>query len=339
MRVTVLMAVYNGEKYLREAIDSILCQTFGDFEFLIIDDGSTDKSVEIVKSYNDQRINLALNEQNLGLAASLNKGIKLARGEYIARMDHDDISMPERLEKQVGFLDLNHDIGACGSWIETFGDGKPQVCKYSTEPDVIKAKLFFFNTIAHPTVMIRKDLLLENKLYFIPEYKRAQDFDFWQRCSFCFNIANIAKVLVKYRINPKERNSHAGNIAEALVKIDQYNLKHLGIEASEEELMLHQAICPMRQPPIPYSIDFAVKSEIWLKKLLEANHSSKCYPERIFAELLGERWFAVCNKNAEKYGFWIWRIFWKSPLSKLAKLSLKARLKLLLKCLNPKISL
>ncbi len=114
-RVTVLMSVYNGEKYLREAIDSILNQTFKDFEFLIIDDGSTDSSADIIRSYTDFRIRLIQNEKNIGLTRSLNKGLKLAKGEYIARMDVDDISLPIRFEKQVSFLDKYEDVKLVGS--------------------------------------------------------------------------------------------------------------------------------------------------------------------------------------------------------------------------------
>src|SRR5580698_9685158 len=106
-KVTVLMPVYNGEKYIKEALESILQQTFIDFEFLIINDGSTDNSVSIIKSFNDNRIRLIHNEKNSGLVYSLNKGIGLSNGEYIARMDCDDVSIPERLEKQVGFLNSN----------------------------------------------------------------------------------------------------------------------------------------------------------------------------------------------------------------------------------------
>ncbi|HKQ33129.1 MAG TPA: glycosyltransferase family A protein, partial [Thermodesulfobacteriota bacterium] len=115
-KVTVLMTVYNGEKFLNEAIDGILNQTFRDFEFLIINDGSTDGSREIIKSYKDPRINLVDNESNIGLTASLNRGLSLAGGEYIARQDADDISLPERLEKQISILERNPDIALLGSW-------------------------------------------------------------------------------------------------------------------------------------------------------------------------------------------------------------------------------
>jgi glycosyltransferase involved in cell wall biosynthesis len=120
--VTVLMPVYNTEMYLKEAIDSILNQTFRDFEFIVINDGSTDSTSDIIESYSDPRIIYLQNEKNLGVATSLNKGLSIAKGTYIARMDGDDVSRCDRLEKQVAFMDANPEIGVCGTWLETIGD-------------------------------------------------------------------------------------------------------------------------------------------------------------------------------------------------------------------------
>jgi len=117
-KVTVLMPVYNGERYLNEAVDSILGQTFTDFEFLIIDDASTDKTPEILRSYDDPRIRVVTNEENLGLSKSLNKGLALARGEFIARMDADDVSYPYRLQVQHEFMTQHPGAGVIGSWAE-----------------------------------------------------------------------------------------------------------------------------------------------------------------------------------------------------------------------------
>ena len=117
-KITVLMPVYNGEKYLREAIGSILNQTFNDFEFLIINDSSTDSTREIILSYDDTRIRLEDNEKNIGLTHSLNKGLRLAKGKYVARMDADDISLPDRLEKQLAVIENNTDVSIVACWID-----------------------------------------------------------------------------------------------------------------------------------------------------------------------------------------------------------------------------
>ncbi len=155
------MSVYNGEKYLREAIDSILGQTFKDFEFLIIDDGSTDSSVEIIRSYADPRIRLIQNEENIGLSRSLNKGLKLARGEYIARMDADDISLPRRLAAQVGLLDKQPDIGLVGTSIQLIDcDGeRMHVHRVPTTHAQILWALCFTTPLAHPSVVFRKVII------------------------------------------------------------------------------------------------------------------------------------------------------------------------------------
>ena len=125
-KISVVMPAYNAENYIREAIDSILAQTFRDFEFLIIDDGSTDHTVEIIRSYSDSRIRLYQNERNMGVAATLNRGLDLARGEYIARMDADDISLPERFAKQAAYMDAHPDVAVCGSNIILFSEGAPE---------------------------------------------------------------------------------------------------------------------------------------------------------------------------------------------------------------------
>ena len=121
-KVAVLMSVYNGEKYLREAINSILSQTFNDFEFLIINDGSTDGTADILKSYTDSRIKIINNEKNIGLTKSLNKGLKIAKGEYIARQDADDISMPERLKEEVAFLEIHKDYAVVGTFVKILNE-------------------------------------------------------------------------------------------------------------------------------------------------------------------------------------------------------------------------
>jgi len=150
--VTVLMSVYNGSKYLAEAIESILHQSYTDFEFLIINDGSTDLSEKIIKSYNDRRINYIKNNENIGLTRSLNKGLCLARGKYIARMDADDISMPDRFKEQVDFMEKNENVVACGTFIELFGIKTGKI-KYPIKDKEIREKFIFNPPLAHPTAV------------------------------------------------------------------------------------------------------------------------------------------------------------------------------------------
>lgn len=199
-KVTVLMSVYNGESYLNEAIDSILAQTFTDFEFLIIDDASTDRTPEILLSYGDSRVRIVTNEENLGLTKSLNKGLALARGEYIARMDADDISVPERLEKQVFFLERNPDVGVLGAnvqYIDEFGNPS-QIIIWPQRDSLIKWQLCFMNPIAHPSVIVRRKLLMDSGGY-NEEIIFAQDYDLWVRLSPRTHFENYRDILLYLR--------------------------------------------------------------------------------------------------------------------------------------------
>ncbi len=200
-KVTVLMSVYNGEKYLREAIDSILNQTFKDFEFLIVNDGSTDRTAEILRSYHDHRIKIINNEKNMGLTGSLNKGLKIARGEYIARMDADDISLPQRLEKEVAFLDQNKKVGLVGTYYLMINEnGKVlHTVKCLTQDEKLREKLLEGNQFGHGSVMLRAECIKKVGLY----RELAEDFDLWLRISEVYDIANIPEPLYKWRLNSK----------------------------------------------------------------------------------------------------------------------------------------
>ncbi len=199
-RVSVLMPVYNvKEEYLRESIESILNQTFTDFEFIILDDCSSNNVEEIVKSYGDDRIRFYRNSENLGIAKSRNKLMDLARGEYSALMDNDDISHPERLKKQVDFLDNNPDISILSTAYETF----PEKHIIVHPKSVRYLDLFRCCVITHPSVMYRTGSLREYKLKYKESYICSQDYELWARAIRYLKIANLDSVLLRYRLNPK----------------------------------------------------------------------------------------------------------------------------------------
>lgn len=207
-RVTVLMPVYNAERYLREAIDSILAQTFTDFELLLINDGSTDGSVSIIESYDDPRIRLAHNERNLGLVPTLNKGIDLARGEYIARMDSDDVSMPERLEKQVAFMDANSDCSVVAAKILQIDEDGRELGLWKGDagavtPQGICSRLPFVCCLAHPTVMARTSILQAYR--YNPARRHVEDYDLWLRlCADGRKIEKLDEQLLRYRVHANQ---------------------------------------------------------------------------------------------------------------------------------------
>jgi glycosyltransferase involved in cell wall biosynthesis len=201
--LSVLMSVYNGEKYLQDAVDSILKQTFNDFEFIIINDGSTDRTREIIEGYNDDRIVL-INQENTGLTKSLNKGLSLARGEYIARMDADDLSKPERLEKQLMFLRDNPEVVLLGSNCYRIDeDGNVLwISNLPTEEVNIKWCLLFCNFLFHGTVMFRGKEINDLGGY-NSTVSYAQDYDLWLRIAERYPIACLKEPLIYYRIPRK----------------------------------------------------------------------------------------------------------------------------------------
>lgn len=289
--VTVLMPVYNAESYVVAAIDSILAQTYRDFEFLIIDDGSTDQSAQIIRSYDDSRIRYYPNKSNQGLVRTLNKGLDLAQGKYIARMDADDISLPHRLEKQVAFMESNPAVGVCGAWVETFGEVE-EIWRHPMAAEDIHAHLLFHNPLAHPSVCLRRQTFIERGLRYDEKYPHAEDFQLWQRAADCFPIVNIGEVLLKYNFHPRSVSRANEEIqAHSLRQIDKEALARLGIDASDAELDLHRCLgFGGERLKLVCSNDV----ERWLKTIQDANNRVHRYSRKALKLLCGELWLQVC---------------------------------------------
>lgn len=197
------MSVYNGARYLREAIDSILNQTFTDFEFIIVNDGSTDATATILNSYTDPHLKIISNPQNLGLTKSLNVGLKHCRGEYIARLDTDDISLSNRLKEQINFMTKNSNISISGSFMNIIDEYNNiiSINKIYPHPKVIKFLLLFKNPILHSSIMIKfNDLKSLN--FYNESYEYSQDLELYSRAlDKNFIITIIPKILVSSRIH------------------------------------------------------------------------------------------------------------------------------------------
>ena len=200
------MSVYNGEPFLREAIDSILNQTFKDFEFIIINDGSTDRSVEIISSYADPRMRFIDNKTNLRLPASLNLGLDVAAGDYIARMDADDISLPERLARQVDYMDAHPEIAASGTWAKDIdADGREFSARCLPFDERMKCEFWRPSPIVHPSAIIRKSHL--GSLRYDPRLRHAQDYDLWLALKARHELGNLPEFLLLYRVHPASTTS------------------------------------------------------------------------------------------------------------------------------------
>lgn len=204
-RVTVLTSVYNGERYLRQSIESILHQTFGDFEFVIVNDGSTDSSRDIILSYEDPRIRLIENSENLGLAKSLNRGLSVARGHYVARHDADDISHSTRLKKQIEYLDSHPEIAVLGTQAR-FIDKTGRVLRFPlwTRPVAelgIRWMCMFDSPFVHSSVMMQTEVIREKYGGYNGCFKRCQDYELWTRVTYNHRCHNLNERLVDFRIH------------------------------------------------------------------------------------------------------------------------------------------
>lgn len=249
-QLSVLMPVYNAGKYLIEAIESIIDQTFYDFEFLIIDDGSTDNSLSIISDYKskDSRI-IFISRENLGVTTTLNQLLGLARGKWVARMDADDISHPLRFERQIEYLEKNPKVGVLGTWVEFFGDSnKSKVWKTPHKHQDCVRRMIFSSPLAHPSVMFRGDLIKVGLIKYEETSMHAEDLSLWMQLYNCTQICNLEEVLLKYRIHSKSITRVEDSIEnlssrfECLKKLYSQHLAIYNIKHSETILKTHFVI-------------------------------------------------------------------------------------------------
>jgi glycosyltransferase involved in cell wall biosynthesis len=237
--ITVLMPVYNGERYVASAVKSILGQTFQDFEFLIINDGSTDSSMDIIREFGDPRIRV-IDTENQGVAAALHLGIEKAKGEYIARMDADDESLPDRLEIEKRCLDEHPGIAVVHGNVDYINaEGSPVFMEKDEGYSNVDTKwlLNWRNVLIHSTVMLRAEILKEHALNYRVEMNRAEDFDLWNRIAQIGDFMYLPDVLIRYRVH-SENVSNSGPVdlqfdAQSRVTVD--NFRRYGVDLSREK--------------------------------------------------------------------------------------------------------
>jgi glycosyltransferase involved in cell wall biosynthesis len=291
-KVTVLMPVFNAGPYLREAVDSILGQSFRDFELIAINDGSTDNSADILRSYQNPRLRFVENERNLGIIATLNRGLGMATGEYVARMDSDDVSLPERLAKQVAFMDAHPEVGVCGAWIRFIGDASPVTARYPEKHESIRCQLLFSNALAHPTVIMRRALLERYSLRYRDEYRSAEDYDLWRRCAGLFQLHNLPEVLLHYRVlSTGITHARGGELKETVARVMGEALDELGVQHDNETLRLHKAIGDLIA--CRNVVDLG-RVALHLDAVQEANHEKQIYAEEEMNAVIAMLWLAAC---------------------------------------------
>ncbi|HUB94577.1 MAG TPA: glycosyltransferase [Stellaceae bacterium] len=329
-KVSVVTAVYNGGKYLEETLRSILDQTFDDFEYVLVDDGSTDNSVEIIRSIGDPRIRLFVNDQNRRLVYTRNRGIAEARGEFIALTDHDDISLPTRFAEQVRCLDANPAYGLVATWYDYINLTGVPVRKRAYRryaPEECKVSLLYRNLYGNSTLMIRRTALPDPP--YAPEFPLCEDYDFIAQVAKKHPIWMLPEVLVKYRLTTGSYSNFVGKPTFDLARVLKRRLLvEMGVEPTERELDLHHSLETNHEE---VDLDMLREMRIWLERLVAANERSRVYEPRAFAAITGNEWFELC-RAASWLGSAIWPLYHSSSLAPVSHYGHADRLKLFVKC-------
>ena len=285
--ISVLMPAFNCEQHIREAIESILGQSFGDFELLVVDDHSSDSTAAIVRevSHGDARVRMLLNEGAKGIVGALNTGLARARGAYVARMDADDISLPTRIQMQHDFLEAHRDVAVCGTNMELFG-AQEFVWRLPQDHEAIRAGLIFTVFIAHATVMMRRAVIEEHNYRCDADYGYAEDYELWSRLSERHRFANIPDVLYRYRKYGADDPSREETRSRSAHRVRLRLLGALGIVPTPEESDLHRQIGDYCYTP---SESLARRADRWLDRILEANQRSRVFDQRALRAHVEER--------------------------------------------------
>jgi len=299
--VSVLIPCYNVEKYVEESIDSILNQTYTQLEIIAINDCSTDRTGEKLRSLaeKDHRISIVDNSENLKLIKTLNKGIKLCNGEYIARMDADDIALPTRIEKEVDFLEKNKDHDIVSTLFYAFRSENPKRRDLHHSPltdGELKAFILFKSGICHPAVMIRKRIFSELDLSFEQEYLHVEDYALWSKAIYKTKLANIGEPLLLYRIHQHQVSSLYEDIQiENKKKVFKIHCRHLGLPQDESFIDVYASVAEC--VPLYSSIEYLDKCEAFMLKLININKEKQFCNMPFLKQMLSVHWLRLCANS------------------------------------------
>lgn len=310
-KVTVLMSVYNTEKYVGPAVESVLNQTFTDFEFLIFEDCSTDSSLKILENYasEDSRIVLIKNKVNKGLTANLHEGMNIAKGEFLARMDADDICLPDRFERQIKFLDKNTTISMVGSAVIFFDDNNYEFVAYQPlKHDEIKVELLLGYTMLHPSVMMKLGDFRKHSLNYDISFRYSQDHDLWVRAIEKLKFANLPDPLTKMR-------EHGNKISTTLKpeqkklsdRVRKWQLEKLRVELSTRELNVFNTIV---NGVSENTHDKIKLFEMALLKIIDANKLHGNYNQSLLETTSALKFRNLCREeliSGNKLGLYYWQ--------------------------------
>ncbi len=305
-RISVILPVYNGEKYLSESIHSLFAQTFTDFEVVVIDDGSEDDTQGILSRFSDARLRIIRLSQHQGLVSALNTGIRESASQFIARMDADDISMPRRFERQLAFLHSHPEIAICGTWARTFGRRR-RLHRVPVKPEDVHARLFFGGAMDHSSLMMRRAFLQKHSLTYTDNFPYAEDFDLLSRAAEFTKLANLGEFLLLYREHQRQVSVLWRQEQEqAEIRLQARQLRSLIPDATSEEESFH--LCLLRG-----RIEFSslVRAERWLLRLDRINRAKSRYDVTAFRRELCRKWYYAHSNVRGLRGL---VSYWKSPL-------------------------
>jgi len=291
------MPVYNAKAYVAEAIQSVLRQSYRDFELLVIDDGSTDDTRAVVRQFDDPRLVITENLENIGLVATLTKGLAMSRGNFIARMDADDIAEPERLAKQMRFLRSHPEIDIVGGAIHFFGSTKrPYTHIFPSDHEDIRVALLFYCPLAHPALMFRRTLVERDLLRYSEEFRHAEDYYLWSHLLQRVRAANLPDLVLQYRLHPRQVSSQHGNPQyEASKRVRALLLEQAKVFPTAADVDLHESIVLER-----FGSDAAYMNSVaaWFEKVELANQNSKFWDQPALHRLLAGK----CKEIARRVG-------------------------------------
>lgn len=294
--MSVVMAVYNTEElWLKQSVESILKQTLEDFEFIIVLDCPTDNSAEIIREYekNDTRIRVLVNESNLGLTKSLNRGLEIAKGKYIARMDADDVSVCYRLERQVQYLENHDNVAAVGSRCYTTNLNNIVLSEWIDNHELLRIRMLFHNAgLPHPTAMIRRSVLLQHNIKYTEWAKKAQDYKLWVDLLPFGELVLLPDVLLIYREHTSQISANGGSLSYAH-KIAIEQAEFLMGQLSEQEKLFH---CTATEIQLPGND--AAGLNRYLEKMKEVNKEKKIYNQEMLSLELDYIW---CQKAYRRF--------------------------------------
>ncbi len=296
-RVSIILPVFNAAEFVEGAIRSILEQSFSDLELIVIDDGSQDDSAGIIDSVSDDRIVVLRNPRNLGLTDTLNRGLDAARGDYIARMDADDVSLPNRLRVQVAFLDHRPDLAAAGSFASARdGSGRESVWRMPQGPDEIRVALRFENALLHPTVMLRGAVVRKWGLRYA-HFPNAEDWEMWLRISRLAPMANIPETLVIYRLHDGSVSMrNRASTRQTAEKILRSCVREFGLE-NHALRETHKDLSRAFEPFSGRGADALRRNAAWVHVLLEANRAKRLLTPDVLGGFLVNRLYEVMRAN------------------------------------------